>query len=290
MAILVSKDTRVVIQGITGKAARFHLPLMQAYGTQIVAGVTPGRGGDTVDGVAVFDSVGSAVANTGCNVSLIFVPAPFAADAILEAADGGVDLVVCLTEGIPVLDMLRVKRILAQKDTRLLGPNTPGILAPGPRVKVGILPDMVFTPGPIGVISRSGTLTYEAVAQLTELGLGQSAAMGIGGDPIIGYNFIELLAEFEADPETEGIVLIGEIGGNQEELAAEYIKKHVTKPVTAFIAGKTAPKSRRMGHAGAVITGGKGTAKDKIAALEAAGIAVAPTPADIGRTMKEAMK
>ena len=290
MAILVSKDTRVVIQGITGKAARFHLPLMQAYGTQIVAGVTPGRGGDTVDGVAVFDSVGSAVANTGCNVSLIFVPAPFAADAILEAADGGVDLVVCLTEGIPVLDMLRVKRILAQKDTRLLGPNTPGILAPGPRVKVGILPDMVFTPGPIGVISRSGTLTYEAVAQLTELGLGQSAAMGIGGDPIIGYNFIELLADFEADPETEGIVLIGEIGGNQEELAAEYIKKHVTKPVTAFIAGKTAPKSRRMGHAGAVITGGKGTAKDKIAALEAAGIAVAPTPADIGRTMKEAMK
>jgi len=263
---------------------------MVAYGTRVVAGVTPGKGGQDFEGIPVFDSVDLAREATGANVSILFVPARFAADSILEAAEAGVELVVCITEGIPALDMARVKSSMARLGTRFIGPNTPGVLAPRYRCKVGIMPDMVFSPGRIGVISRSGTLTYEAVDQLTRLGLGQTTCLGIGGDPVIGLSFLELLAMFEEDPETEGVVLIGEIGGNQEEMAARYVAEHMKTPVTAFIAGKTAPPGKRMGHAGAIISGGKGTAADKIAALEEAGIKVALTPADIGATMLAALK
>jgi succinyl-CoA synthetase alpha subunit len=290
MGILLTKDTRVVVQGITGGAGRFHTPLMMEYGTQVVAGVTPGKGGQKFNGVPVFDTVAGACKATGANTSIIFVPARFAADSILEGADAGVDLVVCIAEGVPVVDMTRVKSYLSRTGTQLIGPNTPGILAPGVRCKVGIMPDMIFSPGKIGVISRSGTLTYEAVDQLTRLGLGQTAGIGIGGDPVIGLSFIELLSMFEEDPETEGVVMIGEIGGNQEEMAAQFVKENMSKPVAAFIAGKTAPPGRRMGHAGAIISGGKGTAADKIEALNQAGIAVARTPAEIGEVMARSMR
>lgn len=289
MGILLSEESRVVVQGITGGTGKFHTPLMLEYGTSIVAGVTPGKGGQQFEGVPVFDSVHEATEKTGANISIIFVPAPFAADSILEAADAGMELVVCITEGIPVVDMVKVKAYLDTLGTGLIGPNTPGIISPALKCKVGIMPDMVFSPGRIGVISRSGTLTYEAVDQLTRLGLGQSTCLGIGGDPIIGYSFTRLLAMFEEDPETDGVVLIGEIGGNQEEIAARFVAEHMKTPVAAFIAGKTAPPGRRMGHAGAIISGGKGTAADKIAALEEAGIAVALTPADIGDAMVRAL-
>ena len=289
MGILLSNSSRVVVQGITGGTGKFHTPLMLEYGTRIVAGVTPGKGGLEFEGVPIFNSVHEARDATGANTSILFVPAPFAADSILEAADAGMELVVCITEGIPAVDMVKVKSYLAGLNTGLIGPNTPGVISPGIKCKVGIMPDMVFSPGRIGVISRSGTLTYEAVEQLTRLGLGQSTCMGIGGDPVVGYSFTELLAMFEEDPETEGVVLIGEIGGNQEEVAARFVAERMSKPVAAFIAGKTAPPGRRMGHAGAIISGGKGTAADKIAALEEAGIAVALTPADIGDAMVRAL-
>jgi succinyl-CoA synthetase alpha subunit len=289
MGILVSENTKVVVQGITGGAGKFHTPLMLQYGTKVVAGVTPGKGGQEVDGVPIFETVHQARHATAANTSIIFVPARFAAESIIEAAEAGIELVVCITEGIPALDMARVKSFLARTGTLLVGPNTPGILAPAARCKVGIMPQMVFSPGKIGVMSRSGTLTYEAVDQLTRLGLGQSTCLGIGGDPVVGLDFLRLLAMFQDDPETEGVVMIGEIGGNQEELAARFVKENMTKPVAAFIAGKTAPPGKRMGHAGAIISGGKGTAADKIAALQAAGIRVAPTPADIGTTMLEAL-
>ncbi len=290
MAILLREDSKIVVQGITGGAGRFHTSLMVEFGTKVVAGVTPGKGGQDFEGVPIFDSVVQACDATGANVSIIFVPARFAAESILEAADAGIELVVCITEGVPAIDMAKVKSHLARTGTLLIGPNTPGILAPALRCKVGIMPDMIFSPGRIGVISRSGTLTYEAVDQLTRLGLGQSTCIGIGGDPVIGLAFLELLELFEADPDTDGVVLIGEIGGNQEEVAARYIKEHMSKPVAAFIAGKTAPPGKRMGHAGAIISGGKGTAADKVAALEAAGIKVALTPSDIGDTMLAALE
>jgi succinyl-CoA synthetase alpha subunit len=290
MAILLREDSRIVVQGITGGAGKFHTGLMVEYGTRVVAGVTPGKGGQDFAGIPIFDSVVAAREATDANVSIIFVPARFAAESVLEAADAGVELVICITEGVPAMDMAKVKSHLARTGTLLIGPNTPGILAPEFRCKVGIMPDMIFSPGTIGVISRSGTLTYEAVDQLTRLGLGQSTCIGIGGDPVIGLGMLDLLALFEADPGTEGVVLIGEIGGNQEEQAARFIQEHMTKPVAAFIAGKTAPPGKRMGHAGAIISGGKGTAADKISALEAAGIMVAPTPSDIGDTMVAALK
>jgi len=290
MAILLDKDSKIIVQGITGGAGRFHTPLMVEYGTNIVGGVTPGKGGQAFEGIPIFDSVLQAREETGADVSILFVPARFAADSVLEAAEAGLELIVCITEGIPALDMARVKSHITRLGAHMIGPNSPGILAPSLRCKVGIMPDMVFSPGRIGVISRSGTLTYEAVDQLTRLGLGQSTCIGIGGDPVIGLAFLELLELFEQDPETDGVVLIGEIGGNQEEVAARYIADKMSKPVSAFIAGKTAPPGKRMGHAGAIISGGKGTAADKIAALEAAGIRVAPTPADIGDTMVQALK
>jgi succinyl-CoA synthetase alpha subunit len=298
MAILVGDRTRVVVQGITGSAGSFHADQCAAYGTAIVAGVTPGRGGTTWEGktsgtkAPVFDTVEQAVRETRANCSLIFVPPPFAADAILEAVDAGVELIVCITEGIPVVDMLKVRRVLdslprvnGTPRTRLIGPNCPGIITPG-QCKVGIMPGHIHKPGTIGVVSRSGTLTYEAVHQLTSLGLGQSTAVGIGGDPVNGTDFIDVLELFNADPDTHGVILIGEIGGSAEERAAEYIKKHFKKPVAGFIAGATAPPGRRMGHAGAVISGGKGTAAEKQAALREAGVKIAPTPSDMGATLK----
>ena len=288
MSIWVDKNTRIVVQGLTGREGRFHAAQCRAYGARIVAGVTPGKGGQEVDGVPVFDTVAEAVDATGANASLIFVPPPFAADAILEAADAGLEVVVCITEGIPVRDMVRVRRILEGLPTRLIGPNCPGIISPG-KTKMGIMPAHIHTPGTIGVVSRSGTLTYEAVHQLTQLGLGQSTCVGIGGDPLPGTSFIDCLEAFQEDPDTEGIVLIGEIGGTAEEEAAEFVERFVTKPVVAFIAGQTAPPGRRMGHAGAIISGGTGTAAGKMKALEAAGIAVVPTPAEIGATMKKAL-
>lgn len=290
MGILLSEESKVVVQGITGGAGSFHTKLMLEYGTPIVAGVTPGKGGQRFEGkVPVFDSVASAVKATGANVSIVFVPAAFAADAVLEAADAGIDLVVCITEGIPAIDMAKVKTYLSRTGTKLVGPNTPGIIAPRIRCKVGIMPDMIFIPGRVGVISRSGTLTYEAVAQLTRQGLGQSTCLGIGGDPVVGFSFVELLELFEQDPETDGVLIIGEIGGNQEELAADFVSAHMTKPVAAFVAGKTAPPGKRMGHAGAIISGGHGKAEDKIAALANAGIHVAPNPSEIGVVMRKAL-
>lgn len=284
MSIFVDNWTRVVIQGITGGAGGFHTKQMLAYGTKVVAGVTPGKGGGFFEGVPVFDTVQQAVKETGANASCIFVPPAFAADAIMEAADAGMRVVVAITEGIPVLDMIRVKAYLAGRGVRLVGPNCPGVITVG-ECKIGIMPGDIHKKGPVGVLSRSGTLTYEAVDQLTRLGLGQTTCIGIGGDPIVGTGFVDALELFEKDGATEAVVLIGEIGGSAEEEAAAFIKKHMSKPVVAFIAGRTAPEGRRMGHAGAIISGGKGTAPEKVKALEDAGVKVAPSPAEIGSTL-----
>ncbi len=288
MSILVGRDTKVVTQGITGSTGQFHTRTCREYGTQMVAGVTPGKGGGDFEGIPIYDTVGEARAASGCNVSVIYVPPPFAADAIMEAADAGVELVICITEGIPVLDMVRVKRFLADCDTRLVGPNCPGVITPG-ECKIGIMPGYIHQAGRIGVVSRSGTLTYEAVHQLTQLGIGQSTCVGIGGDPVNGTGFIDVLELYNADPNTDGVIMIGEIGGSAEEEAAEYVKREMKKPVAGFIAGQTAPKGKRMGHAGAIISGGKGTAADKVDAMNAAGIKVAASPADLGVTLKAAM-
>ena len=290
MSILVNNDTRLVVQGITGKAGAFHSGQCLEYGTNIVAGVTPGKGGQTFDGkVPVFNTVREAVGQEGANVSMIFVPPAFAAGSILEAIDAGIALVVCITEGIPVRDMVEVKARLERSNTRLIGPNCPGIITPG-QCKIGIMPGYIHKPGKVGVISRSGTLTYEAVWQLTSKGLGQSTCIGIGGDPVIGTTHTGALELFNEDPETEAIVLIGEIGGSDEEDAATYIKEHVKKPVAAFIAGLTAPPGRRMGHAGAIVSGGSGTAEGKVKAMQEAGIAVAPTPSEIADTLASIYK
>src|SRR5438046_2448771 len=285
MSILVDRTTRVICQGL-GKAGTFHAIQCRDYGTQVVGGVVPGKGGTTKEGFPLFNTVAEAVRATGANASMIFVPPPGAADAILEAADAGLGVIVAITEGIPVLDMARVMQSLKDKPCRLIGPNCPGVITPG-QCKIGIMPGYIHKPGPVGVISRSGTLTYEAVWQLSNLGLGQSTCVGIGGDPIIGTDQIQLLRLFQDDPQTEAILLIGEIGGTAEEKAAAFVKKHVTKPVAAFIAGQTAPPGRRMGHAGAIISGGSGSAADKIAALQKAGIEVAPTPADLGSAVQD---
>jgi succinyl-CoA synthetase alpha subunit len=288
LSVLVDKNTRLIVQGITGKEGTFHTKQMVEYGTNIVGGVTPGKGGTTHEGIPVFNTVADAVREEGANASVIYVPPPFAADAIMEAADALVPLVVCITEGIPALDMVKVKEYLSDKATRLIGPNCPGIISPG-KCKIGIMPGHIHKEGRIGVVSRSGTLTYEAVGQLTALGLGQSTAIGIGGDPIVGTTHVDALALFQADDETDGIVMIGEIGGTAEEDAAAFAKERVTKPVVAFIAGQTAPPGRRMGHAGAIIAGGKGTAAEKMLALEEAGIRVVKSPADIGAAMKDVL-
>jgi succinyl-CoA synthetase alpha subunit len=289
MSILINKSTRVVCQGITGKAGEFHSKNCIEYGTKLVAGVTPGKGGQTALGVPVYDTVHEAVEKKGADAAMIFVPAAFTADAILEATDAGCKVVVAITEGVPVLDMVRVYNIIRNRGVRLIGPNCPGLITPD-ECKIGIMPGYIHKKGPVGVMSRSGTLTYEAVWQLSSLGLGQSTCVGLGGDPIVGTSFIDLLKLFQADRQTEAILMIGEIGGTAEEEAAAYVKKHVTKPVAAFIAGRTAPKGKRMGHAGAIISGGKGTAAEKIAALEAAGIEVAQSPADMGAAMQRAIK
>jgi succinyl-CoA synthetase alpha subunit len=289
MSILIDQHTRVICQGFTGAQGTFHSRQALDYGTRLVGGVTPGKGGQSHLGLPIFDTVRDAVAATGANATMIYVPAAFAADAILEAAAAGIGLIVCITEGIPVLDMLRVKAVLADSGSRLIGPNCPGIITPG-ACKIGIMPGNIHLPGNIGIISRSGTLTYEAVFQTTRNGLGQSSCIGIGGDPIHGLGFVDCLEMFEADPETRGIVLIGEIGGSDEEQAAEYIQMHVSKPVAAYIAGVTAPAGKRMGHAGAIISGGSGTAEAKITALQAAGVTVVRSPADIGAGMESALK
>jgi len=283
VAILCDANTRLLVQGM-GRMGRFHAALSIEYGTQVVGGVAPGKGGQTQGGIPVFDTVREAVAATGANASVIFVPPPGAADAILEAADAGLALAACITEGIPALDMLRAKRGLAGSPLRLVGPNCPGVVTPG-QCRIGIMPAQITRPGPVGVVSRSGTLTYEAVDQLSRLGIGQSTCLGIGGDPVIGTTFVDALALFEADPDTRAVVMIGEIGGTAEETAAAYIREHVSKPVVAYIAGQNAPPGKRMGHAGAIIAGGKGRASDKIAALEAAGVGVARSPAAIGETL-----
>ncbi|MEE8547007.1 MAG: succinate--CoA ligase subunit alpha [bacterium] len=288
MSILVNSETRVVVQGITGREGTFHTRQCVEYGTNVVAGVTPGKGGQNMDQIPVFDTVGQAVQNEGANSSLIFVPPPFAGDAILEAAHAGIEVVVCITEGLPTIDMVKVKDTLAGMDTKLVGPNCPGVITPG-ECKMGIMPGFIHKEGSVGVISRSGTLTYEAVGQLTEMGIGQSTCIGIGGDPVIGSTFLDLLKLFGEDDDTEAVVLIGEIGGSAEEEAAEYIKKHYKKPVVSFIAGQTAPPGKRMGHAGAIIAGGKGTAAEKVAALEEAGVTVSSSPAEIGSAVAQVL-
>ena len=288
MSILVNKNTRVLTQGITGATGQFHTRACKKYGTQMVAGVTPGKGGTSFEGIPIFDTVARAVKETGANASVIYVPPPFAADAILEAADADIPLAICITEGIPVRDMVKVKRYLEGRKSRLLGPNCPGTITPG-ECKIGIMPGHIHKAGSIGVVSRSGTLTYEAVDQLTRLGMGQSTCVGIGGDPVHGLEFVDVLEMFNNDTQTTGVVMIGEIGGSAEEEAAGWIKAHMKKPVAGFIAGQTAPPGKRMGHAGAIISGGKGTAREKIAAMTAAGIRMASSPATIGRTMQEAM-
>jgi succinyl-CoA synthetase alpha subunit len=289
MSVLVDKNTRLVVQGITGREGSFHTLQAIKYGTQVVAGVTPGKGGTKHEGIDVFDTVEAARRKTGANASVIFVPPPFAADAIMEAAAAGIELVVCITEGIPTFDMIRATAFLKDKKTRLIGPNCPGIISPG-KCKIGIMPGHIHLEGNVGVVSRSGTLTYEAVGQLTRRKMGQSTCIGIGGDPIIGTNFIDAIRLFNEDPQTQGIVMIGEIGGTAEEEAAAYIKANVKKPVVGFICGQTAPPGRRMGHAGAIVAGGKGTATEKMAAMQAAGIRVVKSPADIGEAMQAILK
>ncbi len=289
MSILINKNTKVICQGFTGAQGTFHSEQALAYGTKMVGGVTPGKGGTTHIGLPVFNTVKEAKAATGCNASVIFVPPPFAADSIMEAVDADLDLVICITEGIPVLDMVKVKKFMEGKRTRLIGPNCPGVITPG-ECKIGIMPGSIHKPGRIGVLSRSGTLTYEAVGQLTALGLGQSTAVGIGGDPVNGTNFIDVLKLFNEDPDTDGVIMIGEIGGSAEEEAAEYIKHHFKKPVAVFIAGAAAPAGKRMGHAGAIISGGKGTAEAKFAALEAAGCKISRSPADMGTTLQSMLR
>ncbi|GJQ31853.1 MAG: succinate--CoA ligase [ADP-forming] subunit alpha [Ignavibacteriaceae bacterium] len=288
MSILVDKKTRLVVQGITGGEGSFHTRQMVEYKTKVVAGVTPGKGGTDFEGIPVFDTVKDAVVATKANTSVIFVPASFAADAILEAAEAGIKVIICITEGIPADDMIPVYHYIRAKDIVLIGPNCPGVISPG-KGKIGIMPGFIHKPGRVGVVSRSGTLTYEAVKQLSDLGIGQSTCVGIGGDPVIGSRFIDIIKLFNEDPETDGIVMIGEIGGSAEEEAAEYIKKSVKKPVVGFIAGQTAPPGRRMGHAGAIISGGKGTATEKMEAMKKAGIKVVKSPADMGATMKKAL-
>jgi succinyl-CoA synthetase alpha subunit len=289
MSILINKSTRVVCQGITGKSGEFHSKNCLEYGTKLVAGVTPGKGGQTTLGVPIYDTVFEAVDKEGADAAMIFVPAAFTADAILEAVDAGCKVVIAITEGVPVLDMVRVYNIIKDKDVRLVGPNCPGVITPE-ECKIGIMPGYIHKKGPVGVMSRSGTLTYEAVWQLSNLGLGQSTCVGLGGDPIVGTSFIDLLKLYEADPQTEAILMMGEIGGTAEEEAAAFAREHVTKPIAAFIAGQTAPKGKRMGHAGAIISGGKGTAAEKIAAFQSAGIEVANGPADMGAALQRVMK
>ena len=290
MSILVNENTRLLVQGITGREGSFHALRCMEYGTNLVAGVTPGRGGTMwEDKVPVFNTIGQAVDETGANVALIFVPAAFAADAILESADAGIPLIACITEGIPVMDMVRVSKFLEDKPSRLIGPNCPGLISPGSKCKIGIMPGNIHTPGRVGVVSRSGTLTYEAVNQLTALGIGQSTCVGIGGDPIVGTSFVDVLELFQNDPDTDAIVMIGEIGGSKEQEAAEYIRDHVTKPVVSLIVGVTAPPGKRMGHAGAIITGSAARAEEKVKALREAGAQIAPSPAEIGLTMKAAL-